>query len=80
MRSVDLSGVAIVPVAMLFGLGHLYMGWAAVALTSLLGLLLGAITVWHRTIWDAAVAHALFDSGSFLLLAWTFQRNPHLFG
>ena len=74
------SWLAIVPVAILFGLGHLYMGWGAVALTSLLGLLLGAITVWHRTIWDAAVAHALFDSGSFVLLALTFQQNPHLFG
>ena len=74
------SWVAILPVAVLFGLGHLYMGWAAVAATTVLGVGLGAITVWHRTIWDAALAHALFDAGSFALLAWTFQRNPHLLG
>ena len=74
------SWVAIVPVAVLFGLGHLYMGWAAVAATTVLGVGLGAITVWHRTIWDAAIAHALFDAGSFAMLAWMFQHNPHLLG
>ena len=72
--------LAIVPVALLFGLGHLYMGWPAVALTTVLGLALGAIMVWHRTIWDAAIAHALFDAGSFALLAWVAERNPHLLG
>ena len=74
------SWAAIVPVAILFGLGHLYMGWPAVAITALLGLALGAITVWHRAIWDAAIAHALFDAGSFALLAWTFQRYPQALG
>ncbi len=74
------SWVAIVPVAVLFGLGHLYMGWPAVVLTAILGLLLGAITVWHRTIWDAAIAHALFDAGSFALLAWAVRFNPQLSG
>lgn len=72
--------LAVVPVALLFGVGHLYMGWPAVALTSVLGLALGAIMVAHRTIWDAAIAHALFDAGSFAMLAWTAQRNPHLLG
>ena len=72
--------LAIVPVALLFGAGHLYMGWPAVALTTLLGLALGTIMVWHRTIWDAAIAHALFDAGSFAMLAWVAQRSPHLLG
>ena len=71
---------AVLPVALLFGLGHLYMGWPAVVLTTLLGLALGAIMVAHRTIWDAAIAHALFDAGSFALLAWAAQKNPHLLG
>ncbi len=74
------SWVAILPVAVLFGLGHLYMGWAAVAATTVLGVGLGAITVWHRTIWDAVITHALFDAGSFALLAWTLRYNPHLLG
>lgn len=72
--------VAVVPVAVLFGLGHLYMGWPAVAMTTVLGLALGAIMVAHRTIWDAAIAHALFDAGSFAMLAWAAARNPHLLG
>ena len=71
---------AIVPVAVLFGLGHLYMGWSAVVMTGLLGLVLGALVVWHRTIWDAAVAHALFDACGLALLAWMAERNPHLLG
>ncbi len=71
---------AVVPVAVLFGLGHLYMGWPAVAAATLLGLGLGTIMVWHRTIWDAVIAHALFDAGSIAALAWIAQRNPHLLG
>ena len=70
------SWVAILPVAVLFGLGHLYMGWPAVAAATLLGLALGAITVWHGTVWDAAVAHTLFDAGSFALLAWVSSSIP----
>lgn len=72
--------VAIVPVAVLFGLGHFYMGWAAVVPAAGIGLVLGAITVWHRTIWDAAIAHGLFDASTLAFLAWALQRNPHLLG
>ena len=71
---------AVVPVAVFFGLGHLYMGWPAVAAAALLGLGLGAIMVWHRTIWDAVIAHALFDAGSLAASAWLYQNYPHTFG
>lgn len=71
---------AVVPVAVLFGLGHLYMGWSAVVMTAALGLVLGALVVGHGTIWDAAIAHALFDAGGLALLAWMAARNPHLLG
>ena len=71
---------AILPVAVLFGCGHLYMGWPAAVAATGIGLLLGAITVWHRTIWDAAIAHALFDASTLAALAWMLHRNPHLLG
>ena len=73
------SWLAIIPVAVLFGCAHLYMGAPAVVLTTLIGLALGAMTVWHRTIWDAVFAHALFDAGSFALLAWAVAHDPRLF-
>ncbi|MDB6022875.1 MAG: Abortive infection protein, partial [Pedosphaera sp.] len=40
--------IAVMMVALLFGLGHTPQGWGGVALTGLLGLGLGLIMVWHR--------------------------------
>ena len=71
---------AILPTAALFGLGHLYMGWPAVAGATLLGCMLGAIMVWHRTIWPAVVAHACFDAASLVAVAWIAQHHPQFLG
>ena len=71
---------AILPSALLFGLGHLYMGWLAVTAATLLGLMLGAIMVWHRTIWPAVITHACFDAASFAWVAWIAQHHPQVLG
>lgn len=51
-----------------FGLAHLTQGWGAVAMTSVLGLGLGWIQVWRRSLWEAVIAHGFFDASTFLIL------------
>ncbi|MFO1458832.1 MAG: CPBP family intramembrane glutamic endopeptidase [Verrucomicrobiota bacterium] len=53
--------------AVIFGLGHLTMGWSGVVLTGLLGLGLGGILIFHRSLWLAVLAHGFFDATSFAL-------------
>jgi membrane protease YdiL (CAAX protease family) len=60
--------ITVLITAVIFGLGHLPQGWLGVALTSFLGIALGAIMVFHRSIWDAVVAHGFFDATTFLML------------
>jgi membrane protease YdiL (CAAX protease family) len=62
----QMGGVVIASI--IFGLGHVLMGWLAVLAATLLGLLLGLIMVLHRSIWPAVFAHGLFDATSFALL------------
>jgi membrane protease YdiL (CAAX protease family) len=59
---------AVVLVAVMFGMGHLYQGWAGAGMTFVLGLGLGAIMILHRSIWEAALAHGFFDAGTMVLL------------
>jgi len=68
--------VAMALVALVFGLGHTPQGWGAVILTALLGVGLGAIIVWHRSIWDAVMAHGFFDATTFVMLYWLSKLNP----
>ncbi len=60
--------LAIVPVAVLFGLAHIPQGWMGVAATGILGLGLGAIMRFHRSVWDAVLAHGFFNATTFALL------------
>ena len=55
-------------VGVVFGLGHLPQGWGGVLMTGILGLGLGVIMLWHRSMWEAAFAHGLFDATSFVFL------------
>ena len=55
--------------AVVFGLGHLAQGPIAILPTALLGFGLGAIMVFHRSIWPAVLAHGLFDATTFVVLA-----------
>lgn len=54
--------------SVLFGLAHLPQGWMGVALTTVLGLGLGAVQVARRSTWEAVVAHGLVDASTFFLL------------
>jgi len=64
--------------AVLFGIGHISQGAMAVFLTAVLGFLLGAIMVFHRSIWPAVLAHGAFNATSFLLLPWAMKYLPAL--
>jgi membrane protease YdiL (CAAX protease family) len=54
--------------AVIFGVGHLAMGWLAAFMAALLGFGLGTIMLLHRSIWPAVIAHGLFDATTFVLL------------
>lgn len=60
--------VAVGIAAVIFGVGHLSQGWGGVALTSVLGLGLGAIMVIQHSIWEAVLAHGFFNATTFVLL------------
>jgi membrane protease YdiL (CAAX protease family) len=71
-RKAQLGAVAVA--AVVFGLGHTSMGPLAVAATSFLGLGLGAIMVFHRSIWPAVLAHGFFNATSFAFIPWVAER------
>lgn len=60
--------IAVCIVAIFFGFGHLSQGLMGVAMTTALGVGLGAILVFHGSIWPAVIAHGFFDATSFFLL------------
>lgn len=59
---------AVVVSSLFFGMAHIIQGPLAIGLTALIGMALGAITIAHRSIWPAVIAHGAFDALSFLLL------------
>ena len=64
--------------AVIFGLAHLSMGILAALFGGLLGLILGLIMVFHRSIWPAVFAHGFFDATSMALLPWAMELMQHL--
>jgi membrane protease YdiL (CAAX protease family) len=58
--------IALAFTSVLFGAAHFQQGWGAVALTGLLGVGFGFIILWHRSVWEAAIAHGFFDATTFL--------------
>lgn len=74
-----LSGqiTAITIIAVLFGLAHTTQGWGGVLVTTALGVGLGAIMVWHRSIWEAVIAHGFFDASTFVFLYVATKYFPH---
>jgi membrane protease YdiL (CAAX protease family) len=70
--------VAVLIAATVFGFGHLGMGPIAVLLTGVIGLGLGLIMVFHRSIWPAVIAHGMFDATSLALLPWIAEKLPEL--
>ena len=55
--------------SLLFGMGHWYQGVAGVVLTSVLGVALGGIMLYHRSVWPAIIAHGCFDVASFVMMS-----------
>jgi membrane protease YdiL (CAAX protease family) len=70
--------LAVLAVALIFGLGHTAQGFAGVLITALLGAGLGGIMLWHRSIWEAVFAHGFFDASSFALLYAIAKFSPGL--
>lgn len=70
--------LALLPVALLFGLAHAPQGPFGVAATTVLGLGLGAVMLFHRSLWDAVLAHGFFNATTFLMLPWLARQMPDL--
>lgn len=66
-------------VAMLFGLGHSIQGLAGVGITAVLGVGLGAIMLWQKSIWEAVIAHGFFDATTFVMMYVIVKYYPHTF-
>jgi membrane protease YdiL (CAAX protease family) len=66
--------VAVALVAIVFGFGHLRMGFLAALMAGLLGFGLGVIMILHRSIWPAVIAHGMFDATSLALLPWALEK------
>ena len=62
--------------AILFGFGHTAQGWGAVGLTTLLGVGFGMIILYHKSIWEAVIAHGFFDATSMIFLAIISKYYP----
>ena len=65
---------AVAVAAVIFGLGHLSMGGMAVVLTGMIGFLLGLIMLLHGSVWEAVIAHGMFDAASFALIPWAVEN------
>lgn len=59
---------AVTIAAIIFGIGHLPQGWMAVGMIGILGFGLGLILVFHRSLWDAVLAHGFFNAASFAMM------------
>jgi len=64
--------------AIIFGLAHLSMGIVAALMAGVLGVGLGLIMVFHRSIWPAVFAHGFFDATTMALIPWATQLMQQL--
>ncbi len=69
---------AVVIAAIVFGFAHLGMGLLAVLIAALIGLGLGLIMIFHRSIWPAVIAHGMFDATTLALLPWIAKKLPEI--
>ncbi len=67
---------AVAIVAIFFGLGHVAQGPGGILLTTILGLGLGTIMVWHKSVWEAVLAHGFFDASTFFMLYLLVKYMP----
>jgi membrane protease YdiL (CAAX protease family) len=71
---------AVTLIAVAFGAMHIRMGVLAAVGAGIIGLLLGLIMVFHRSIWPAVIAHGVFDATTMALLPWWIEKARHLHG
>jgi membrane protease YdiL (CAAX protease family) len=69
---------AVFVASIIFGLAHLSMGILAALMGGVLGLSLGLIMVFHRSIWPAVFAHGFFDATSMALIPWAMELMRNL--
>ena len=65
---------AVVVVAIFFAFAHLPLGLIGVVNAGFLGVGLGLIMVFHRSIWPAVIAHGFFDMASMAMIPWAMQH------
>jgi membrane protease YdiL (CAAX protease family) len=70
--------LAVLICATVFGLGHAAMGPLAVCLAGLLGVGLGLIMIFHRSVWPAIFAHGIFDATSMAMLPWIMAHTTRI--
>jgi membrane protease YdiL (CAAX protease family) len=63
--------------AVIFGAAHVTMGILAMVFAGILGVGLGLIMVFHRSIWPAVLAHGFFDATSMALIPWATEYIKH---
>lgn len=68
--------VAVGFIAILFGAGHVGMGWLAAVIAGALGFMLGIIIILYRSVWPAVFAHGFFDATTFAALPF-IMRHLH---
>lgn len=66
--------LAVVLIGIIFGAAHVGMGVLAAIMAGILGILLGVIMMFHRSIWPAVLAHGFFDATSMALLPWISEK------
>lgn len=54
--------IAVVVTGVLFGIGHGYQGVQGIVQTAAVGIALGAVTVWRKSLWPAVIAHLSIDT------------------
>lgn len=65
--------LAVLIIAIVFGAAHIGMGGLAAVMAGVLGVFLGLIMVFHRSIWPAVLAHGFFDATTMALLPWVMD-------
>ncbi len=60
--------LAVVATGLLFGAGHGYQGLLGVGQTALVGIALGGLTVWRKSLWPAIGAHLAIDAFGLVMI------------
>jgi membrane protease YdiL (CAAX protease family) len=69
---------AVLIAAIIFGAAHLSMGLFAALYAGFLGMGLGLIMIFHRSIWPAVLAHGFIDATTMAILPQAIDQLQHL--